>query len=258
VTNCSAANPNLINAATGLNLCAANATGDGTKFWGYATAVISWSTLLTRSKIAALGDASTGTSGGLRWSVARSPATVPLGAAVSPAALVNADSNTGPLPTAPYDAGVISSVVVENTLWVLTLQQPGGWTPTWRAGVYAACVVASALIAVAVFLYLLQQRYHYDLLFAMIPPRVFKEVLAKGTFSEALPHVTVLFTDIVGWTTLVASMSPDRTMALLNDLFSAFDGIAARHGVVKVETIGDACVVGGLRTLAVKREQARA
>ena len=242
VTNCSAANPNLISPTTGLNLCAANATGDGTKFWGYTTAIVSWSTLLARAKISTLGDASGG-SGGLRWSVARSPATVPQGAAVPLAALVNADSNTGPLPTAPYDSGVVSSVVVENTLWVITVQQPGGWTPVWRAGVYAACVVASALIAVAVFFYLLQQRYHYDLLFAMIPPRVFKEVLAHGTFSEALPHVTILFTDIVGWTTLVASMSPDKTMALLNDLFSAFDVIAAKHGVVKVETIGDACVV---------------
>jgi class 3 adenylate cyclase len=52
--------------------------------------------------------------------------------------------------------------------------------------------------------------------------------------------VQVLFTDIVGWTTLVATLSPERTMGMLNSLFSEFDDLAAKHKCTKVETIGDA------------------
>ncbi len=63
---------------------------------------------------------------------------------------------------------------------------------------------------------------------------------AAGSFAERFEHVTVLFTDIVRFTDLVATITPQETMAMLNDLFFEFDDVIARHGVTKVETIGDA------------------
>jgi adenylate cyclase len=53
-------------------------------------------------------------------------------------------------------------------------------------------------------------------------------------------EVTVLFADIVGFTSFSAGVSASSLVEVLNDLFTRFDGIAARHGLEKIKTIGDA------------------
>jgi len=59
--------------------------------------------------------------------------------------------------------------------------------------------------------------------------------------------VTVLFADIVNFTQLAARMSPTELVNLLNQIFSAFDRLAERHGLEKIKTIGDAYMaVGGV------------
>jgi adenylate cyclase len=66
------------------------------------------------------------------------------------------------------------------------------------------------------------------------------EVIADG-FAEA----TVLFADICGFTPLAESLAPAETVALLDRVFAAWDQLAARHGVEKIKTIGDAYMVAG-------------
>jgi adenylate cyclase len=58
--------------------------------------------------------------------------------------------------------------------------------------------------------------------------------------AERFEEATVLFADLTSFTTLAARLGPGRIVALLDDLFSAFDELAARHGVEKIKTIGDA------------------
>jgi len=58
--------------------------------------------------------------------------------------------------------------------------------------------------------------------------------------AEAYPAVSVLFADIVGFTGIAGRIGPADTVALLNDLFTRFDDLAARHGLEKIKTIGDA------------------
>jgi class 3 adenylate cyclase len=55
--------------------------------------------------------------------------------------------------------------------------------------------------------------------------------------------VTVLFADIVGFTTLSAVTTPEKLVTMLNDLFSSFDKLAEKHGLEKIKTIGDAYMV---------------
>lgn len=58
--------------------------------------------------------------------------------------------------------------------------------------------------------------------------------------AEAYPETTVLFADIVGFTPWARQTAPDRVVAVLDKLFSAFDARAAEFGVEKIKTIGDA------------------
>nr|WP_308805659.1 adenylate/guanylate cyclase domain-containing protein [Arthrospira platensis] len=60
-------------------------------------------------------------------------------------------------------------------------------------------------------------------------------------------EVTVLCTDIVGFTQLASELSPVDLVNLLNKIFSAFDMLTEAYGLEKIKTIGDAyMVVGGL------------
>jgi class 3 adenylate cyclase len=67
-------------------------------------------------------------------------------------------------------------------------------------------------------------------------------LLAQGRKVEPEHHesVTVFFSDIVGYTSMVATMSPVQTADLLSRLYSLIDEVAGAHDVFKVETIGDA------------------
>jgi class 3 adenylate cyclase len=58
--------------------------------------------------------------------------------------------------------------------------------------------------------------------------------------AEAYPETTVLFADLAGFTPWARETDPDRVVSVLDDLFSRFDVLAARHGVEKIKTIGDA------------------
>jgi class 3 adenylate cyclase len=57
---------------------------------------------------------------------------------------------------------------------------------------------------------------------------------------EQHSEVTIFFSDIVGFTNLSASLTPAQVMDMLNRLYQALDKLTAKHGLFKVETIGDA------------------
>jgi len=60
--------------------------------------------------------------------------------------------------------------------------------------------------------------------------------------AELYASTTVLFADIAGFTAWSSARSPSEVFTLLETLYSAFDAIAKRRGVFKVETIGDSYV----------------
>ena len=82
-----------------------------------------------------------------------------------------------------------------------------------------------------------------------ILPRSIAERLKRdeGRIAEAHGDVTVLFADVVDFTPFVERTDPARVVAVLDEIFSAFDRLAERHGLEKIKTIGDAyMVVAGL------------
>lgn len=52
----------------------------------------------------------------------------------------------------------------------------------------------------------------------------------------------MFFSDIVGFTNISSILSPAEVMEMLNRLYILLDKLTAKHGLFKVETIGDACV----------------
>jgi len=66
-----------------------------------------------------------------------------------------------------------------------------------------------------------------------------------STIADGFSEVTVLFADIVNFTTLSADADPVDVVAFLNTIFSEFDALAQRHGLEKIKTIGDAYMVAG-------------
>ena len=66
-----------------------------------------------------------------------------------------------------------------------------------------------------------------------ILPAPIADRLKQGeeTIADHFPEVTVLFADIVGFTTMSGSMPPSDLVTMLNDLFSTFDDSAHRLGI---------------------------
>ncbi|MDO8262269.1 MAG: adenylate/guanylate cyclase domain-containing protein [Gallionella sp.] len=68
-----------------------------------------------------------------------------------------------------------------------------------------------------------------------------------GLIADGHADVTVMFADLVNFTQLTESLSPEQMVGLLNTIFSGFDELCEKYGVEKIKTIGDAyMVVGGL------------
>ncbi|MDY6806318.1 MAG: adenylate/guanylate cyclase domain-containing protein [Cyanobacteriota bacterium] len=63
--------------------------------------------------------------------------------------------------------------------------------------------------------------------------------------AEHFDDVTILFSDIVGFTPISSQMPPLELVKLLNKMFSTFDKLADRYGLEKIKTIGDAYMVAG-------------
>jgi len=61
--------------------------------------------------------------------------------------------------------------------------------------------------------------------------------------ADRVDDVSVLFSDLVGFTQISAELAPTELVSYLNALFSDFDAIARELGVEKIKMIGDAYMV---------------
>ncbi|VDP37027.1 unnamed protein product [Schistosoma mattheei] len=76
-----------------------------------------------------------------------------------------------------------------------------------------------------------------ELLYQMIPRSV-AERLRAGEAAvdtcETFDNVTLLLSDVVGFTTICSGLAPLEVVGLLNKLYSVFDGLTEKHKVYKV------------------------
>ena len=82
-----------------------------------------------------------------------------------------------------------------------------------------------------------------NLLRSILPDKIadkLKETTGDKSFGENFEEVTLLFSDIVGFTTVSSGHTAQEIVSALNKLFSLFDERAKNMGVEKIKTIGDA------------------
>ena len=80
-----------------------------------------------------------------------------------------------------------------------------------------------------------------QLLRAILPDKIADELKDDvHSVAEAFSDVTLLFSDIVSFTTVSSNHTASEIVTALNELFTRFDERAKRMGVEKIKTIGDA------------------
>ena len=86
------------------------------------------------------------------------------------------------------------------------------------------------------------------LLLNILPPAIAQRLKAREeTIAESYAGVTVLFTDLCGFTEFSQHVEAHRLVEVLDRIFTLFDHLAADHGIEKIKTIGDAYMaVAGL------------
>ncbi|MFN0218586.1 MAG: adenylate/guanylate cyclase domain-containing protein [Hyphomicrobium sp.] len=148
-------------------------------------------------------------------------------------------------------AVVASALVLHFIAW-FSFPQPGSLnvTPDMTNSLYIqGGMTTFGLIAASVYYaFSLAERAKAEtesVLRNVLPESVVERLKARPdeTIADAFPHASVLFADISGFVGLARSLGPEKTVALLNQLVSAFDVLAQRHGVEKIKTIGDAYMV---------------
>jgi class 3 adenylate cyclase len=82
------------------------------------------------------------------------------------------------------------------------------------------------------------------LLLNILPSPIAERLKAQEEpLADSLNAVTVLFSDIAGFTNLSRGMSAEQLVTLLNELFSRFDMLVEKYGAEKIKSIGDAYMV---------------
>lgn len=79
-----------------------------------------------------------------------------------------------------------------------------------------------------------------QLLHTLLPPTIAQRIKAGEThIADNFDDVSVLFANVHGFTRLAGDLSPRELLARLNEIFSAFDTLAAERGLERIKTIGD-------------------
>jgi guanylate cyclase len=110
-------------------------------------------------------------------------------------------------------------------------------------------VLGPAAIALGLVRYIdgqrLAARRESDALLRNVLPEPIANRLKAGerVIADHYDDASVLFADVVDFTPFAEALPPQRTVEVLNELFTEFDRLAERFGLEKIKTIGDSYMV---------------
>jgi adenylate cyclase len=109
----------------------------------------------------------------------------------------------------------------------------------------AAFTAFCALALIVYYAFAQAQRAEAEteaLLRNILPDSIVERLKARPgePVADRVEEATILFADLKGFVPIAASLGAARTVAMLNELVTAFDRLAQDHGIEKIKTIGDA------------------
>jgi class 3 adenylate cyclase len=89
-----------------------------------------------------------------------------------------------------------------------------------------------------------EKRRSEELLLNILPPSIAERLkTSRAAIADGFAEVSVLFADIVGFTTMSERVAPAELVDRLNAVFSSFDDLAEKLHLEKIKTIGDCYMV---------------
>ena len=74
----------------------------------------------------------------------------------------------------------------------------------------------------------------------VMPDSIARRLMAgEQNIADYCGEASIIFADISGFTIMASETSPQRLVALLNEVFGAFDDLAGTYGLEKIKTMGD-------------------
>jgi guanylate cyclase len=156
----------------------------------------------------------------------------------------------------PWFFGFVGLIVVSGVLEVMGVLPQPAIPVAIRLVFFILDLGAVALTVFVLLLYFVGEREKMktaleveharseSLLLNVLPAPVAERLKrSEAVIADGFEGVTVLFADIVGFTPLSASLTPNEVVTLLNGLFTAFDRLVDECGLEKIKTIGDAYMV---------------
>lgn len=140
------------------------------------------------------------------------------------------------------DDNVTLALITGDNGWVISVGYDDGFSPNYKAWAYPIVFVSAFLFALLMMLVLVSKKEHERLLRNLMPARAINKLRKGETVVERYSQVTIFFSDIVGYTNMSSQMTSFDVMQMLSDLYAQFDILAKKHGVYKIETIGDAYI----------------
>jgi adenylate cyclase len=180
--------------------------------------------------------------------------------------LYNQTDNPGLFSSVPLSVALVTAWAAGRRGWALAAVAWFGLGPvvfvavTDLPGQFAAQILYGAVSDLALLAALLllgeairgrrllqaEQARSEGLLLNVLPaPIAARLKQGEAVIADRFPEVTVLFADLVDFTASSDRSSPERVVQVLADLFTAFDRLAAGHGLEKIKTVGDAYMVAG-------------
>jgi class 3 adenylate cyclase len=143
--------------------------------------------------------------------------------------------------------GAVVLLAVALDPWFVTIGP--SVPPEVSRGLFILNLIGPAAVALGLVVFIDGERVaarerSESLLLNVLPRSIVRRLHAgERVIADHYRAVTVLFSDVVDFTPFSERQPPDRVVAVLNGLFSAFDGLAAERGLEKIKTIGDAYMV---------------
>lgn len=109
-----------------------------------------------------------------------------------------------------------------------------------------AFITGVFLLGALAFMIFRQRKISDQLLYNVLPRHIALRLKNKeGNIADQVENASIVFIDVVGFTSLSAKHRPAIMVDMLNKLFLELDQLAGSYGLEKIKTIGDCYMVAG-------------